>query len=148
MSSSLGRDGGTWKKRTSNGLTWRLAHESDLLAIGGLFAEMEARLGKQDRPDFFSDPVVLTLVAQDETGAVVSALYGEATIELTSIGLNKPSIETVHEIFPDLHQFFSDRFYRIAHVFVHKPIARLLRKLLPNCEPTSKTLAHFVYRIR
>lgn len=149
MSSSLGRDDkGAWTKTTSNGLKWRLAVEADLLAIGGLLAAMEARLGKQDRPDFFDDPVVLTLVAEDAAGTVVSALYGEMTIELTSIGLDKPSMETVSEIFPDLHQFFGDRFYRVANIFVPKPLARLLRKLLPGCVQTSDTLAHFIYRIR
>jgi hypothetical protein len=149
MSSSLGRiNGGSWTKKTSNGLTWRLATENDLLAIGGLYADMEARLGEQDRPDFFSDPVVLTLVAEDETGTVVSALYGETTIELTSIGLHKPSIETISEIFPDLKQFFADRFYRVANVFVYKPLARLLRKFIPGCVQTKDTLARFTYRIR
>jgi len=145
----LGRnDGGKWTKQTSNGLTWRLARESDLLVIGGLLAEMEKRLGKQDRPDFFDDPVVLTLVAEDATGTVVTALYGEMTVELTSIGLHKPSIESVSEIFPDLQQFFGDRFFRVANVFVPRPLARLLHQLLPGCERTSKKLAHFVYRIR
>ena len=106
-------------------------------------------MGKQDKPDLFDMPVILTLVCEDdETGEVVEALYAECNVDLTSIGLDIQALKTVREIFPTLHRFFGDKTLRLATVSVPKLIAGVMSRLLPGMTRNDGKLVQFVYRIR
>jgi hypothetical protein len=137
-----------WRHRASNGYTWRLALPEDLPRIRELWAAQEAKIGPQDRPDLFEMPVVLTLVAENEHGEVVEALYGEVTIEWTSVGIERAALRTVAELFPYLRKFCGDRTLRLARVNVPRRIAGMMRKFLPSLKQIDEEVAQFVFRIR
>ena len=85
------------------------------------------RIGPQDRPRLWESPVLLTLVAVNENGTIVCALYIEAVAELTMIGLSRDGFEGAWELLPELSHFLLQRKFRIARVSVPKKIARFMR---------------------
>lgn len=136
-----------WRYTTSNGYTWRMARPEDLLRVGQVWHEQEQRTGKAARLDLMKMPVVLTLVAENAAGEIVEALYGEATIEWASIGLEKAALETVGEIFPDLARFCGERDVRICRVVAPRRLAKLVSRFLPGMKRIDGDSAHFVFRI-
>lgn len=129
-------------------MIWRLAVKSDLPRIHELWAEMDRKFGRQDRPDLFAMPVLLTLVAEDENGVVVSALYGECVVDWTMIGANREAGRMVDKLFPYLEHFLLERTIRVARVLVPKRIERHMQKLLPQMRNISESFAQFVYVLR
>lgn len=137
-----------WRFQTSNGYTWRLARAEELPLIEDLWCVQESVIGKQDKPDLFNIPVVLTLVAENEAGEIVEALYAEAVVEFTSIGAERGALRSVNELFPHLRRFCGDRSLRVARVNVPRGIARMVRKFLPGLVQLDEELSQFVFRIR
>jgi hypothetical protein len=84
-------DRSTYRK-AENGVTCHLGTLEDLPAIYDLWECRERILGPQDKPMLFARPVVLTLVAEDESGKIVDAVYFEATIDVTKIGCPTPDL--------------------------------------------------------
>lgn len=80
--------------RKTGTLTWRLAQPSDLPAIRKLRNIAERFLGcPQKNPRLFDMPVLLTLVAENEKGQIVDALYVEAQVELVKIACRARGFE-------------------------------------------------------
>lgn len=140
--------GPEWRFRASNGYVWRLATPEDQPRIEEIWAEQERAIGRQDRPDLFEMPVILTLVAEDHAGVVVEALYAELTVEFVSIGTERSALRTVHEMFRHLRQFCGERSMRLARVNVPRRLAGMVRKFLPGLVQTEDELAQFVFRIK
>lgn len=137
-----------WRLKASNGITWRLAVIEDMPRLTELWDNMDKRLGKQDRPDLFAMPVVLTLVAEDEHGIIVSGLYGEAVIDFTGIGTDRRAMLTASEIIPTLHEFLLERTIRVVRVLVPKRVAKGMSALLPGLSEITQSFAQFIYQIR
>jgi hypothetical protein len=137
-----------WRHKATSGLTWRLAVESDIPRIHDLWTAMEGKLGKQDKPDLFEVPVVLTLVAEDEAGVIVSAIYGEAVVDWTGIGTDRRAADSLSELFPVLHSFLFDRGIRVTRVLVPRRLAKGMRDVLPWMTDISHKFAQFAYTVR
>ena len=91
-----------WTRKTG-ALTWRLAVPDDLLAIRKLRNISHRLTGEPQRnPRLFSMPVLLTLVAEDETGKVVDCLYVEAIAELVKMGCGPDSFAEMAGLEEDL----------------------------------------------
>ncbi len=127
-----------------------MATVNDLPEIEALWEALDARLGPQDRPDLFANPVVLTLVAEDARGQIVDAVYGEATIEWTMIGGTRRGAQALPPLVETLKQFCGER-VRYARVLVPRggaedTLARYMARKLPGLIEVGKLYAHFVCR--
>lgn len=94
-----------WKdyRKTTGALTWRLAVPDDLLAIRRLRNASERFLNQRQRKiPLFSSPVLLTLVAEDETGRIVDALFVESQVEIIKIGCSQAGFDETAGLEPDL----------------------------------------------
>jgi hypothetical protein len=136
-----------WRLRTSNGYVWRLARIEDLLRVHQMWFEQEQRVGKAARLDLMKMPAVLTLVAENDAGEIVEALYGEATVEWASIGLERGALETVSELFPALERFCGERSVRLCRVNVPRRLAALVSRFIPGMKRIDREMAQFVFRI-
>lgn len=139
-----------WRLPTSEGVTWRLATRDDLPELRRLWAEMDARMGvKNDKPDPFAEPVVLTLVAVDAvTGRIDSALYGELVVDWAMIGTSRRTARTINELIPHLALFLFPRSIRAARVLVPRRLERHMAKLVPRLRNITESFAQFAYIIR
>lgn len=96
-------------------LTWRVALPEDGNAVAAL---IEAQPVKQDRPDLFAAPVILTLVAEDFTGEIVDALYIELIAEITKITANRAGFDAYQLLLPHIRSFLHARNIRVAQMAV------------------------------
>lgn len=131
------------------GVVWRILRYEDLPELRRLWAEMDAKLGKQDKPDQFRMPVVLTLVAEDDqTGEMLSAIYGEAVVDFTMIGTSRRVARSVKTVIPYIELNLFPRSIRIVRVLVPVRLARHVGRLLPRFTNITQSFAQFVYKIR
>jgi hypothetical protein len=137
-----------WRMKVENGLTWRLAKPEDMPHLLELWHSMEKKLGRQDKPDLFAMPVVLTLVAEDEQGVIVSGVYGEAVIDFTGIGTDRRSMACLGELFPVLEAHLLERTIRTVRVLVPRRLAKGMKAVLPGLSEITQQFAQFVYQIR
>lgn len=137
-----------WRLKTSNGYTWRLARLEDMLRVYQLWSEQDARMGDSPRVDLMNMPVVLTLVAENASGEIVEALFGEATFEWISVGLERDALQTVNELFPALERFSAQRSVRVCRVNVPRRLARLVRRFLPGLRHCDEEISQFVFDVR
>lgn len=137
-----------WRLKAANGLTWRLAIPEDMASIFLLWQEMDRKLGKQDKPDLFDMPVMLTLVAEDEAGTIRGAIYGEAVVDFTGIGTDRAVMEAVPDLFPTLRDYLGERTIRVVRVAVPRLLRRGMARALPGLVEITQRLAVFVYTIR
>ena len=146
---AFGPDPHGWRHHDpETGLTWRILRREDMPRIEELWAGMEERLGKQDRPDQFRMPVVITLVAEDCTGTVVSAIYGECVVDFTMIGTDRRVARSVKTVIPYLSLHLFPRAIRIVRVLVPHRMARHMERLLPGFTNITQSFAQFVHKIR
>lgn len=118
-----------WRK-PAHGLTWRLAQPKDAPALVDLLDQMERRIGVQDRPDFYAAPVLLTLVAEDAAGRIVTAVYAEAVAELTMVGLSREGMLGVAALEEELAGFLFARGFRVARLSIPARLERFMRATL------------------
>ena len=94
-----------WSKCTGK-LTWRLVTADDLPAIGRLKNVSERFLGQPQRnPSLFRMPVLLALVAENERGKIVDALYLEAQVELVKLACTAESLTELAGLEEDLSKW-------------------------------------------
>lgn len=91
-----------WTKCTGS-LRWRLATPDDLPAIRRLRNASQRLTGEPQRnPALFDMPVLLTLVAENQDGKIVDALYLEAQVELVKIGCSPDGLAEIAGLEEDL----------------------------------------------
>ena len=87
-------------------LTWRLATADDLGSINRLKNVSERFLGQPQRnPSLFRMPVLLALVAENERGKIVDALYLEAQVELVKLACTAESLTELAGLEEDLSKW-------------------------------------------
>jgi hypothetical protein len=100
-------------RRTSDGLTWRIATAEDMPAIERIWQAKARVIGvKCSLPDLFAPPVVLTLVAEDDTGRVVDGAFLEAVIDVTKLGARPGGFQSLTGIADELAAFARRRKFR------------------------------------
>ena len=138
-----------WRQTTRDGLTWRLAVMDDLPRLRELWAEMDEKLGeKQDKPDLFAMPVLLTLVAEDTSGKLIAAIYGEAVVDWAMIGTDRAAARSIDELWPQLTFFLFERTVRVTRVLVPMRLRRHMARLLPQMRDITQLFAQFSCTIR
>lgn len=146
---AFGEDRFAWRLPTQEGLTWRLATMNDLPQLRALWAEMDAKLGKQDKPDLFDMPVLLTLVAVDDlTGEIATAIYGECVVDWTMIGTSRRAARTLPQLHPWLALFLFPRKIRLARILVPRRLERHMERMLPGFRNITQQFAQFVGNVR
>jgi hypothetical protein len=134
-----------WSHETANGLTWRMMRIEDAPRVLDLWAEMDRKLGRQDKPNLFALPVLLTLVAEDEAGDIVTALYGEAVVDLTLIGMDRRAMESTAELTRPLGGFLRSQWgIRAVRVLVPMRLRKGMKRLLPQFREITELVAQFV----
>lgn len=104
-------------KKTTGELTWRLAVPDDLLAIRKLRIASERFLNQKQRNiPLFSSPILLTLVAEDETGKIVDALYIETQVEIAKIGCSEAGFTETAGLAEDLSMWLRAIGYKRANI--------------------------------
>lgn len=146
----FGENRAEWRLPTKQGVTWRIAQRDDLPELQALWDEMDAKLGaKQDRPDQFAMPVLLTLVAVDDvTGKIETAIYGECVVDWTMIGTSRRAARTFGELHPWVALFLFSRSIRVARILVPRRMERHMKKMLPGLRNITQSFAQFVCNIR
>lgn len=134
----------------SEGLRWRIAVEKDLPALTQLLDAAHMMVGAQERPDFFSFPVVLTLVAENADGLVVDGLYVEFEAYIRKIGLSRQGMLSAEALVPMLGSFLVSRKIRIGRVAVPVRLARVMRDSMKRMGlvDVSNTFTHWVMKLR
>lgn len=118
-------------RRTSEGLTWRIALPSDAGAIERMWDAKARVLGsKCDLPDLFAPPVILTLVAEDERGHVVDGAFLEAVIDVTKLGARPGGFKSLAGVADELAYFVRSRkFRRVTAAMPRKASERMAEGL-------------------
>jgi hypothetical protein len=112
-------------------LVWRLALPKDKPALERLWRSKERVLNaKLDRPDFFASPTLITLVAEDCQGKIVSGLYVEAVPSVSMIGASVEGFEGTPEIHADIVAWLRSRGFRFAATIVPKMLCVRMREVL------------------
>jgi hypothetical protein len=137
-----------WRLKTANGLTWRMMRIEDAPRVVDLWREMDRKLGKQDSPNLFALPVLVTLVAEDELGEIVEALYGEAVIDLTLIGCDRRAMASTVELTGPLGSFLKSQWnIRAVRVLVPRRLRAGMKRLLPQFRDITERFAQFVFNL-
>lgn len=111
-------------RQDADGLTWRVATPDDIPALEHLWAVKERVLQRKiDRPDFFKPPCLITLVAEDEHGRILDALYAEAHIDITKIGCSLKGFESTPKVAGHLAMWLKSRGFRLASIIVPKVLS-------------------------
>lgn len=95
-----------WKgyRKCTGKLTWRLATPDDLPRIRRLRNISERFLHqRQSQIGLFSPPVLLTLVAENEHGRIVDALYVQSIVEISKIACTEAGLEETAGLEEDLY---------------------------------------------
>jgi hypothetical protein len=141
-----------WRKWSleSEGLRWRIALPEDLPALTRLLDDAHSMVGAQERPDFFSFPVILTLVAENSDGIVVDGLYVEMEAYIRKIGLSRQGMLSAEALVPMLGSFLVSRKVRIGRVAVPKRLARVMRESMERMGLVDVTekFSHWAMKLR
>ena len=108
-----------WKdyRKTTGTLTWRLATPDDLPAIRRLRNISEWFLKQPQRnPTLFDLPILLTIVAENQRGQIVDALYVEAQIELVKMACTAKGFEESAGLEEDLSRWLKDIGFKTVHL--------------------------------
>lgn len=116
-----------WKdyRRRTGELVWRLATPEDQPAIDKLRKASERFLGReQSNPDLFRTPVLIALVAEDKSGAVVDLIYAEAQVEIVKVACSREGFKESWMLEKDLRDWLKSRGFnkaiiRVTHRLKH-----------------------------
>jgi hypothetical protein len=146
---AFGEDRFAWRLNTLEGVTWRLATRDDMPRLQELWDEMDAKLGKQDRPNLMQMPVLITLVAVDDvTGRIEAATYGECVVDWTMIGTSRRVARTIKDLHPYLVIFLFTRAIRVSRILVPKRLEKHMQRLMPQMRNITHLFAQFACMIR
>lgn len=126
-------DASFWKdfRRTTGELTWRLALESDQPAIDRIIEASERLLDeKQKSPALFGRPVLLALVAEDESGAVVDCLYLETTVEVCKVGCSTTALIETAGLESELYTWLRGMGFKTATIRTRKSLKEKMAYVL------------------
>lgn len=102
-------------KRRTGALTWRVATPEDLPAIDRLRVVSERFLGReQSAPDLFKPPILLALVAEDKSGAIVDLVYAEAQVEIVKVACTRQGFKEAWILEQDLSHWLKVRGFKKA----------------------------------
>ena len=102
-------------RRTSDGLTWRVALPEDMPAIQRIWDAKARVIGvKCSLPDLFAPPVLLTLVAEDDRGRIVDGVFLEAIVDVTKLGAKPGGFQSLTGIADELASFVHNRKFRLV----------------------------------
>jgi hypothetical protein len=127
-SASLGSSS-YWSLKTASGLTWTYTRYEDIPELMKCHRFLERYCGPQSAPPQFQFPVILSLVARDETGAIVDGCYIEMVAEVVKLGFTKAGTEDFAELAPHLTTFMQGRKIRVVQVHARRRMSRFLRPL-------------------
>ena len=135
---------------TSEGLRWRIAVVEDLPALTRLWDAAQAVAGPQERPDLFSFPVVLTLVAEDINGLIVDGLYVEFEGFIRKVGLSRQGMVSAEALVPMLASFLVSRKIRIGRVAAPIRLAKVMAASLRRMGLTevSESFRYWAMKLR
>jgi hypothetical protein len=112
-------------------LTWRLALPEDQPAIDRIKEASERLLDeKQKSPALFERPVLLALVAEDDTGQVVDALYLEAQVEVVKIGCSSTALVETAGLESDLYTWLRGMGFKTATIRTRKSLKEKMAYVL------------------
>lgn len=139
-----------WRLK-SGAVTWRLALPSDAMAMAGLVVDMQERTGvERDCPDMFAWPVMITLVAEDDSGTIVGAVYMEAIAEIKMLNFNRDAFTSAEALLPLLAGLANERKIRWGRVstkhWIQRRVSRMLRAVGFELEPDR--MDHWLFRVR
>jgi hypothetical protein len=144
-------DGQEWRdwRVEHSGLTWRVAEKSDSSAIESMLLASDKRMGEQDRPDLFDSPVLITLVAEDGSGAIVDGLYIELVADITKLTANRAGFDAWPHLMPPITGLLKARKIRLAQMFVIERWSKVMGKHLKamGFSPTAARFASWVRRV-
>lgn len=130
-----------WKdyRRCTGKLTWRLATPEDLPSIRRIRGATERFLHqRQSQIDLFSPPVLLTLVAENEHGKVVDALYVQSIVEISKIACAGTGFEETAGLEEDLLAWLVGIGFRQAIINTNHTLRERMRPVLEklgfNCQ--------------
>ena len=122
-----------WKdyRRCTGKLVWRLATPDDLPAIRHLRNISERFLHqRQSRIGLFSPPVLLTLVAENERGKIVDALYVQSVVEISKIACTESGFEETAGLEADLYAWLRGIGFREAIIKTNLGLRERMRPIL------------------
>ena len=118
-------------RRTTGNLTWRLAQKEDQPAIDRIIEASERVLDeKQKSPALFGRPVLLALVAEDEKGEVVDALYLETTVEVCKVGCSSTALIETAGLESDLYAWLRGMGFKTATIRTRKSLKEKMAYVL------------------
>lgn len=140
-----------WKdyRKQAGGLTWRLATLEDVPAIIALWMTTDKLLGPQDKPHLFAFPVLLTLVAVDEDGKIMDAVYFEGEVSVTKIGASKDGFEAFAPVVEDARNWLKAIGFRLARITIPAELQAVMAPTLRSYGfvNTCSKFAHWVRRL-
>lgn len=113
--------------------------------------EMKDRIGvTPDCPDMFAPPVIVTLVAEDESGTIVQGLYMEMVVDLTMLGLHREAFDSAEVLLPTLAGLAFSRRIRTGRVTTLRSMRSRVRKMLEKVgfRTDAGAVDHWVFRVR
>ena len=126
-------DANFWKdyRKTTGELTWRLATPDDLPRIRKMRNTTERLLHqRQDQIGLFSPPVLLTLVAENEHGKIIEALYVESIVEIRKISCTTSGLEETAGLEADLYQWLRGIGFKQAIINTNHGLRERMRPVL------------------
>lgn len=119
-----------WTKKTGS-LTWRLGTPDDLPAIRRLRNISERFLHqRQSQIGLFSPPVLLTLVAENEKGKIVEALYVQSIVEISKIGCTGSGLDETAGLEADLYAWLKKIGFKQAIINTNHTLRERMRPVL------------------
>ena len=106
-----------WRLKSGT-FTWRLATLEDEPELEAIRARTSRLLGPRDPVNYFAPPVILCLVAEDESGIVVDAIYVEVAATITKVSASREVFEQAACLVPELEAFLALRGFRWAYFSV------------------------------
>ena len=134
-------DASFWKdyRRCTGKLTWRLATPDDLPRIRKMRNITERFLHqRQSQIGLFSSPVLLTLVAENEHGKIVDALYVQSVVEISKISCTEAGFEETAGLEADLYAWLKGIGFKQAIINTNHGLCERMRPVLEklgfNCQ--------------
>lgn len=124
------------------GLVWRVALPRDSEGMLRLLERVEQRFGPVDRPDPFSPPVLVTIVAENELGEIVDGLYVELVAEIVKFSDSRRAFSAYPLLLPHIGALLQARKVRIAQMFVRTRWERVMRPALMKMGFVSSTATY------
>lgn len=132
------------------GLTWSVALPEDIEAIDALLDREEAKFGRQDRPNLFEPPVMITLVAKNEAGEIVDGLSIELVAEIGKLTTNREGFSAYPKLLPHIGGFLQARGVRVAQMAVASRRVPAMQPMLEEMgfRPVEPVLSMWVRKVR